>query len=163
MLIPRTILFPLAGLLSCFATGCAVYVQSTLEEIEPGADVRVEVAPRAVGMMQEVTRSNTDRTVDGSLQGVTPDSVVLDLWRMDMMSSDPSFRPGHVRVPVTRSDVTNVWEKRLSPVRTGALLALLAGGVYLVLDAAFGGVGGGIFGGGGGGPDIILIPAFGGR
>ena len=140
-------------------SGCSVYMPTELEQVRPGSTLRVRLDDSAVGRVQELTRSPQDGSVAGALLGVSPDSLVLSIWRTDLVNTGVAFRPGTVRVPLHRSDVVSVERKEVSTLRTGVLLTLLAGGAFFALKEAFGGSRGGISGGGGGGPDIILLPA----
>jgi hypothetical protein len=140
------------------AVGCTRYVPTTLDRVPPGGDVRIEVTPDAVPRVQEFTLSSAGPRVDAWVTSLSADSVVFEMWRTDpALIGSPAFRPGQVQVPLARTQVHQVWEKQLSRVRTGALVAAVVGGVYLLVDVAFGGTGGGV-GGGGGGPAIDLIP-----
>lgn len=153
----RRLLYVLA--LSVAVGGCSTYAPTTLPELSPGSRVRVQIDPAVIGRVQEITRSNEDAVLDGSVVGVTADSLTLAVWRTDVLSTRAAgFNPGTVQVPLERSDVVTVSRREVSAVRTGLLGALLAGVAYFVVHEAFGGSGGGIVDGGGGGPDIILLP-----
>lgn len=143
--------------LSAVFAGCSAYTQTTLDEVAPGSTVRLEVESAGAARAEEFTRSREGRLLEGSVLGVSRDSVVLSMWRTDLASSG-SFRAGTIRVPLDIADVVDVSARRISVVRTGLLVSVLAGAAYVIIEGAFGGSTGGAGDGSGGGPGITLIP-----
>lgn len=110
------------------AAGCYTYRAAPPESLPAGAAVRARLSPAGAEGVMRLTGDLSPR-VEGILVGSGPDSVVLEVWRTDLRTGR-TFQPGLVRVAVPRPEVLEVNRKQLSPVRTGALAALVGVGAY---------------------------------
>jgi hypothetical protein len=137
------------------AGACASYRPAVVEMVPAGSDVRAELAESAQETVAEFTRGPERRWVEGRLLGSSQDSVVLELWRTDVIAG-AAFAPGLVRVPLGREEVLDVAVRQTSVLKTGALVAGAVGTLLFLYQVFEGSVGGG--GGGGGGIEIDLIP-----
>jgi len=136
--------------------GCATYHETSLEALTVGGEVRARLSDSGSRRLEEVTAGNDSDQVDGTLAGVGADSLVLEVWRSDLVTGG-AFRPGRVRVPFQRGEVIEIQERRVSYLRTGVLLgAVVVAGAVLISESIGGGRAGGQ--GGGGGPEITLLP-----
>ena len=145
----RTGLLLLAPFLLC--AGCYTFDAAAIESVRPGMDVRARLS--AVGR-ERVTDLTGDRrgTVDGSLVRTDAETVVLSVWRTDLLASN--FEPGRLELPLQRDDIVRLERKRLSVPRTGGVFAGMAAGLYLLVRFLWEGAGGGSLPGDGGGDDI---------
>ena len=146
-----------AFLLLVGGAGCSVYVPASLTEVTPGSSIRVRVDPAVALRAQEFTRAIEDEFLDGSLVEMTRDSIVVALWRTDLMATR-SLRAGTVRVPLQHDEVLESYTRQISRSRTGLLAAAVIGGAFVLARELFGGSSGGVSGGAGGGAQIIMIP-----
>jgi len=131
-----------------------------LDEVPLGSEIRAEVTESGSERVAEFTLGDEASQVEGSLLIVGADSVVLGMWRSDVVGG--AFDPGRVNVSLRRSEIVGVEEKSLSKGRTALLAAGLAAGLYLLFDGVFAGGRGGPLDGGGE-AEIILIPTPPGR
>jgi len=142
-------------LLAC--GGCYTYRPATLDALRPGAAVRAHLTSSGAEGVAQLTGSNS-RTLDARFVRSDRDTVVLEVWRSDMMA-ERAFTPGRLQVPVRRGSIDGVAEKRLSFARTGVLAAVLAVGGYQIVRLAWDRAGGSADGDGSGpGPVIVRIP-----
>ena len=137
---------PLIGAL-LFGTGCHTFRATSVEAVRPGMEVKATLLAGGVETVSALTGERTTSVV-GRLERLPADSVVLSMWRTDLITSN--FQPGRIEVPLRRDQVAAVEEKRLSRSRTGALLAGLGAGLYLFVRIVWQGVGGGLLDDGGG-------------
>lgn len=136
--------------------GCYTFRPATVETLPPGALVRARLSPAGAEEVRSLTGDPTDR-VEGSFVRLSPDSLVLEVWRTDLRS-ERAFAPGRMRLPLPTQHVVDVTEKRLSYGRTGAVTAALALGVYQVYRLLAADAGGTSTGAPDpGGPTIIIL------
>lgn len=139
---------PFLALLAC--AGCYSFQPAPIESLLAGSAVRAHLNQRGVQQVAALTGESTDQ-VDGTLVRTHADTVVLSIWRADL-GDQLAFDPGRVQLLLQRQDLARVAERRISYLKTGALAAGIAGGLYLLIqtlwDSAGGGAGGGNNGGG---------------
>jgi hypothetical protein len=140
----RILLLPLLVL----SAGCYTFRATEVEAIRPGIDVRASLNPAGEETVLALTGERHPRVV-GRLERLPGDSVVLSVWRTDLITS--SFQPGRIELPLRRDQIAGVEEKRLSGIKTGSLVAGIAAGLYLFVRVVWQGTGGGLLPGGGGG------------
>lgn len=155
----RSCLKLLALLAVAVTVGCTTYEPATLQSVRPGMGVRAQLTDAGESQVEEYVGREETEQVEGTLLGVSADSVFLELWRADMVTNR-SFQAGKIRVPVERAQVLDVERKAISPARTAGLAAGLVALGYVLYSEVFGGSRGGGVGGGGGGPDITVVPGF---
>jgi len=155
----RSCLKPVVLLAVVVTVGCSTYRPATLQSVRPGMGVRAHLTDEGESQVEEYVGREESEEVEGTLLGVSADSVFLELWRADMVTNR-SFQAGRIRVPVERAQVLDVEMKTISPARTAGLAAGLIALGYVLYTEVFGGSRGGGIGGGGGGPDITVVPAF---
>jgi hypothetical protein len=148
--------WPAAVLVLATLVGCETFQPASLDSLPPGSRVRALLTDHGAERMGELRRGGDDERVEGMLMSTGPDSLVLEVWRTDLATA-AVFDPGRVRVPLGRADVLQISERQFSTLRTGALLAGLAGAAYLLIETIWNGAGGTVDGGGGG-PAIQLLP-----
>ncbi len=129
-------------LLALPSTGCYTFEPMPVESLAPGVDVRAHVDSTQVDRIGRLT-GDPRATVQGQFLGSSPDSLVLALWRMDVPTGI-DFNPGRIQVPLPRAGVFEVAEKKISYLKTGAVIAALSGVAALVIHALWQGTGGGI-------------------
>ena len=134
-----------------------------MESVGPGMDIRAQLTDAGESQIEDYLGRESTEEVQGTLLGVTGDSLFLEVWRADMVTT-ASFQAGRIRVPVATSEVLTIEQKEFSRVRSVGLVTVLLGGGFLLVTRVFGGSEGTGITGGGGGPIINFLPAlFGGR
>lgn len=141
----------LAGFLLPGTAGCFVHVPVEEGAVPPGTEVRLELDPPGVERLQVETGRRV-RSVSGTLVQGSPDSVGV---RAPVMGIDAEYTSGAGALEIwfPTSEVRGVSVRRLSPLRTGLLVA---GGAALAL-ATVEVVGGGSEGGGDTPPPLLMV------
>lgn len=132
------------------SAGCYTFESSTIEAVRPGMDLRARLSPSGVETVTELT-GEPRTSVDGRLERMDGETVVLSVWRTDLIGSN--FEPGRLELPLPRAQIVGLEEKRLSHLRTGGVVAGITAGLYLFVRVVWGGVGG-ILSSGPGGEEI---------
>jgi len=109
-------------------------------------ELRARLSEGGVARVADLTGDRRS-TLDGTLVRLDAGTAVLSVWRTDVIA--PSFEPGQLEVPLETSHIVGVEVKRFSHLRTGAVVAGVAAGLYLLLRVVWGGAGGFLPGGGG--------------
>lgn len=137
------VLLLLFGLAGCFS------YQPVLDgNPEPDAEVRLRLAAPAAVMLSERT-GRTIRSVEGTLLGVTPDSLSLEV-RWGAVYAGTPFEGRRDVLAFHRSEVVEIDRREFSRTRTSIVAAGLTGVAFLILRSFSGG--GGDQGGAGPGP-----------
>ena len=131
----RILLLPLLVL----GAGCYTFRATDVAAVRPGIDVRASLSPAGEEAVLALTGERHPRVV-GRLERLRADSVVLSVWRSDLIASN--FAPGRIELPLRREQISGVEEKRLSATKTGGLLAGIGAGLYLFVRGVWQGVGG---------------------
>lgn len=136
------------ALLLLASSGCHTFEPATVESLSPGHGVRARLS--VVGVERVSERLGEEIPVlEGTFVSADSESVLFHVWRTDLAVR--TFQPGQIEVPLPRGEIVGLERKRLSLLRTGALSAGIAGGVYLLLRSLWGGAGGFLGIGGGDG------------
>ena len=141
-------------LLAC--GGCYTYRPAALESLRSGVPVRARLSSAGAEGVSQLTGS-LERTLDARFILSDADSVVLEVWRTDI-AAERAFTPGRLRIPVRRTYIEDVAQKRLSYARTGVLAAVIAAGSYQLYRMVWDRAGGTPDGGGSQGPAITINP-----
>ena len=142
---------PAIVLFALVSAGCYSYIPAT-GDLSAGAQVRARLTAEAALQESELTGALT-QSLQGRLLSITNDSLQISIVAARAVGVGQT-QTARRTVGLPRASVTELFERRLSAVRTGATV-LVAGGVAA---AILGGVltTGGDSGGGDGGGD----PAF---
>lgn len=137
-----------------FATGCYSYAPLERSAPRPGEDVRAQLNEPGMEWIDELTGNETSE-IEGRLVRAMPDTLVLAVWRSDL--------PNQIRFEAARDTlrlpgefITALEQKRLSYIKTGAVVGAAVVGLYFLVEGLAPGSSGGTDDGGG--PMLLSIP-----
>ena len=152
---------PLLILVSVVLAGCFTFQPSTVESVRPGGEIRAHLTNLGEDRVEEFMPRTSRGGIVGTLLRADADSVVVEVWRTDLMGSRV-FQPGRIRIPMATGEVLGIDERRFAPLRTAALTAGIALAAFGLFDGLLGGRGAGVVERGGD-PQISLLRLWNGR
>jgi hypothetical protein len=152
---------PLLILASVVLVGCSTFQPSALESVRPGGEIRAHLTNLGEDRVEEFMPRTSRGGIVGTLLRADADSVVVEVWRTDLMGSRV-FQPGRIRIPMATGEVLGIDERRFAALRTAALTAGIALAAFGLFDGLLGGRGAGAVERGGD-PQISLLRLWNGR
>ena len=114
--------------------GCYKYVPATLDTTPVGSKVQALLSTEGQVLLEERV-GIYGRTVAGELVEVAGDSVLLAVPSVRASAGIGSL---YQRVYFSRSQILRIDQRQLDAARTTGLIAVVAGGLALILSQAFG-------------------------
>ncbi len=116
--------------------GCYKYIPATIDTTPEGAHVQALLSTEGQIALRERLRVNL-RTVDGEFLEARGDTVLLSV-RTTTLRDDFGNRSLYQRVDLPRSHILRIDQRQFDAIRTGGLVAVLAGGAVLLVAQVFG-------------------------
>ena len=122
------------------ASGC--YTFQPVRQASPGDQIRARLTIEEA-IRQSQDRDTPIRVLDGTVRRSESDRIDLEVVTARGQTLQENFQfATSYSIPLTGIEEMSL--RKLNPVKTGALLATLAAGLYLILDATV--IDGGLFG-----------------
>ena len=126
--------------------GCYTYAVVPVEQAPVGSSVRARISDAESRRLEGLIGGDVGRTVRGELIALGPDSLLFGVRRTIGTDGLSPIRADQ-RLFLPRDQVFELEVRRLSPWRTGALVAASALAAYILVETELGGLASGGSGG----------------
>jgi hypothetical protein len=148
--------------LSPLVVGCYSYAPIDPAAAPVGTEVRAHISGAASDRIAPIIQQFNQRVLTGKIDENNAGAMTLEVQTGAALNSGNVIAPLMQRVPLDRADVVQLETRQLSPVRTAAMMGLVAAGTALAAYGALHGRGdsSGDEGTTTGPPPINRIPIF---
>lgn len=121
------------AVLAATVSGCYRYVPANLADVRPAEDVRLVVAEDVAGRLTREFGPVVTPRLEGELSPMNGDSVAFALW-VGQAYSGTAFSTVRQTIPLGRTDIIEVYRRRLSVPRTTMLALGITAGVAILVS-----------------------------
>jgi hypothetical protein len=155
----RLAAFTLAAVSTVVVSGCHTF--EPVDTVSIGDEVRARLTTAEAIRQSEVTGEPL-RVLEGRIAGMDEESLQVDVVTARGQRLTESFRYSTSYI-IPRMGLEELSLRRISPVRTGLVVAILGAGLYWLLDSTVIGQGGSDDGGPPVDPADVIVPFLPGR